>query len=70
MTTMRKKKKKNNFIYFSFKLSFLLQPNYHPVKSVIFVFILSGYVYNSVLTILVSTFLFTESTVVDEFTSK
>ena len=68
MTTMRKKKK-TNFIYFSFKLS-LLQPNYHPVKSVLFVFILSGYVYNSVLTILVSTFLFTESTLVDEFTGK
>lgn len=65
MTTREKK-----FSYFSFKLSFLLQPNYHPVKSVLFVFILSGYVYNSVPTILVSTFLFTESTLVEEFTGK
>ena len=68
MTTREKKKKKKTFSYFSFKLS-LLQPNYHPMK-LLFVLILSGYVYSSVLTILLSTLLFIESTLVDEFTGK
>ena len=65
--TTREKKEKNPLVISPQAL--LTQLNYHPMK-LLFVFILSGYVYSSVLTILVSTLLFIESTLVDEFTGK